>query len=144
MSDDRAMINGLPLAFQAAWNRHDATALSLPFHPDADFTNVFGMRATGREAVQEFHAPIFETMFRDSHLEIHDIAIRMLRPDVAMVDVLWTMSGATGPTGDPWPERRGLMDLICTREASTWGIAVMHNADLPDEALAKAQAGLQH
>ena len=143
MTDDGRAIRAIPAAFAAAWNIHDAAALSTPFHPDADFTNVFGMRASGREAVERFHAPIFETMFRDSQLVVDDVSMRMLRPDVVMVDVRWTMSGATSPMGEPWPDRRGLMDLVCTKEHGAWGIAVMHNTDLPDEALADAQASLQ-
>lgn len=143
MTNDEREIRAIPEAFAAAWNIHDAAALSRPFHPDADFTNVFGMRASGREAVERFHAPIFETMFRNSHLVVDDVSVRRLRPDVAVVDVRWTMSGATAPTGESWPDRRGLMDLVCSKEGGDWGIAAMHNMDLPDQEFAEAQASLQ-
>ncbi len=126
-----------------AWNAHDAGRFAAVFHEDADFTNVFGMRAQGREAIERFHAPIFETMFRDSHLSAPETRVRFIRPDVAAVDVRWEMTGARDPRGDPWPLRRGLMSLVCAREDAGWAIAVMHNMDLPSEELAEAQADLQ-
>jgi uncharacterized protein (TIGR02246 family) len=52
------------VAMVRAWNSHDAHAFAAIFARDADFTNVFGMVAQGREAIEGFHAPIFETMFR--------------------------------------------------------------------------------
>ncbi|MEI7521652.1 MAG: SgcJ/EcaC family oxidoreductase [Thermoleophilia bacterium] len=127
----------------SAWNVHDATAFAAPFHDDADFTNVFGMKATGREAIDAFHAPVFVTMFRDSTLEAVQVDARELRPDVIAVDLRWAMHGAIDPLGNPWPTRRGLMNLVCTNQSGTWGIAVMHNLDLPDEGMAEAQAALQ-
>lgn len=143
MANAAQALGAIPAQFADAWNAHDAAALAAPFHPDADFTNVFGMRASGRDAIEAFHAPILRTMFRDSRLAIDDVHVRMVRPDVALVDVHWTMSGALSPTGEPWPDRRGLMDLLCTEEAGRWGIAVMHNTDLPDESRAHAQAAVQ-
>jgi len=126
-----------------AWNVHDAGRYAAVFHEDADFTNVFGMHAQGQEAIERFHAPIFETMFRESHLSAPETRVRFIRPDVAAVDVRWDMTGARDPRGDPWPLRRGLMSLVCTRENADWAIAVMHNMDLPPEELAEAQQNLQ-
>lgn len=130
-------------ALVAAWNVHDPGRFAAAFHQDADFTNVFGMRAKGRDAIERFHAPIFETMFRDSQLATTDIQVRLLRPDVAAVDVRWEMTGARDPQGKEWPLRRGLINLVVTCENGDWAIAVMHNMDLPPEELAEAQEELQ-
>ncbi len=130
-------------SFIAAWNLHDARAFAETFAPDADFTNVFGMRAEGRDAIEQFHAPIFETMFRDSCLSETGMHIRFLRPEIAAIDVCWEMTGARDPEGRAWPLRRGLMNLIVIRVGAEWSIAVMHNMDLPSEEVAKAQEKLQ-
>jgi uncharacterized protein (TIGR02246 family) len=135
-------IKGLAHALEAAWNRHDACALAEPFAEDADFTNVFGMVATGRAAIEALHAPLFKTMFTDSHLTVTETSIRMIRPDVAAVDVKWTMTGARDPHGNPWPERTGLLNWIVTRHRDGWLIDVSHNMDLPPADLAQAQAAL--
>lgn len=126
-----------------AWNRHDATAFAACFADDADFTNVFGMEAKGRDAIERFHAPVFRTMFRDSCLSATATRVRFLRPDVAAVDARWEMTGARDPRGHEWPLRRGLINLALTHEHGGWSIAVMHNMDLPPEELAEGQAALQ-
>jgi uncharacterized protein (TIGR02246 family) len=82
-----------------AWNRHDVRAFAQPFALDADFTNVFGMRAKGREAIAQFHTPIFKTMFKDSRLVATETTVRILRPDVAAIDAHWEMTGARDPHG---------------------------------------------
>lgn len=57
---DEAAVRGLMTAFGEAFAKLDAHAFSLIFHEDADFTNVFGMSAHGRKAIEEFHRPLLE------------------------------------------------------------------------------------
>jgi uncharacterized protein (TIGR02246 family) len=135
-------IEGLVRALETAWNRHDDHALAEPFAEDADFTNVFGMAVKGRAAIEALHAPLFKTMFTDSHLTVLETRVRMIRSDVAAVDVKWTMTGARDPHGIPWPERIGLLNWIVTKHGERWLIDVSHNMDLPAPDLAKAQAAL--
>ena len=135
-------IEGLVRALETAWNRQDAHALAEPFAEDADFTNVFGMAVRGRAAIEALHAPLFKTMFTDSHLTVLETRVRMIRSDVAAVDVNWTMAGARDPHGNPWPERVGLMNCIVTRHGERWLIDISHNMDLPSPDLANAQAEL--
>ena len=68
--------------------------------------------------------------------------VRLIRSDVAAVDVKWTMTGARDPHGNPWPARTGLLNWIVTRHGERWLIDVSHNMDLPSPDLAKAQAEL--
>src|SRR5262245_18108203 len=135
-------IEELVAALAAAWNRHDARAFAAAFAEDADFTNVFGMVQKGRAGIEAGHAPVFKTMFKDSHLTVTETRVRLIRPDVAAVDVKWTMTGARDPHGNPWPERIGLLNWIVTRHGDRWLIDVSHNMDLPSPDLAKAQAAL--
>jgi uncharacterized protein (TIGR02246 family) len=135
-------IEDLVRALEAAWNRHDAHAFAEAFAEDAEFTNVFGMVQQGRAGIEAAHAPIFKTMFKDSHLAVIDTRVRLIRPDVAAVDVKWAMTGARDPHGNPWPERTGLLNWIVTRHGERWLIDVSHNMDLPSPDLARAQAAL--
>ena len=135
-------IDNLVRALEAAWNRHDAHAFAAAFAEDAEFTNVFGMVQKGRAGIEAAHAPIFKTMFKDSHLTVTETRVRLIRPDVASVDVKWAMTGARDPHGNPWPERTGLLNWIATRHGEHWLVDVSHNMDLPSPDLAKAQAAL--
>ena len=142
-SDVAAAIEQIMQRLVDSWNSHDAHGFAANFAEDADFTNVFGMKAKGREAIERFHRPMFETMFRDSRVMLGEIQARLIRPDVAAVDVRWAMTGARDPSGAEWPRRVGLMNLLVTFEAGGWSIAVMHNMDLPDQQQVDSLLSLQ-
>lgn len=116
--------------FVEAWNRHDAKAYAAVFAEDADFTNWRGEGASGRSKIEECHAPMFATIFKNSHQRYTAIKTRLLRPDLAAVDVHWEMTGVTDSHGNPRPDRQGLLSFVMTKDAGQWQIVVMHNLDL--------------
>lgn len=128
---DEQAIHGVMDGFMDAWNHHDARAFAVLFSEDADFTNVRGMGASGRTSIEQFHAPVFATIFKNSHQKYTAIKTRFIHPDVAAVDVHWEMTGATDPAGNPVPLRQGLLNFIMVKSEGRWQIAVMHNMDLP-------------
>ena len=129
---DEEAIRKVLADFAEAWNKHDAKAFSMVFAEDADFTNVRGMSAHGRAEVEKFHAPRFATIFKETHQKTTDTKIRFIRPDVAAVDVLWEMTGAKTQEGQEIPLRKGLLNLVMTKDDARWFITVMHNMNLPD------------
>ncbi|MDP9292634.1 MAG: SgcJ/EcaC family oxidoreductase [Verrucomicrobiota bacterium] len=135
--NDEKSIHALLDAFGQAFAKLDAHAFSMVFHEDADFTNVWGMTAHGRQTIEDFHRPLLEgdgagmiPSFKRAEFKILETRIRFLRPDVAFVDVTWTQTGAVQNGRDMGP-RKGLLMLVATQEGGKWGIAVMHNMDLP-------------
>jgi uncharacterized protein (TIGR02246 family) len=115
--------------FIGGWNAHDAHLFATAFWPDADFTNVRGEGASGRDNIEKFHAEAFERFFQHSHLAAQVQKIRFLNSDVAVVDVSWKMTGATDPAGRTVAPRSGLLDLVFTASGPEWLITVMHNAE---------------
>lgn len=133
----RESIKKVVATFGDTFSKLDARAFSMVFHEDADFTNVWGIRAHGRKMVEEFHRPLFEgdglkgpPSFKRATLKMLDLKIRLIRPDVASVDVNWSMTGAI-LNGKDMGLRKGLLMLIITQENGAWGISVMHNMDFP-------------
>lgn len=126
--------------FRAAWNAHDAARLSGVFAEDADYTSWRGNRAGGRVGVRAHHSAGFQTTLKESILTVDGIKVREVRPDIASVDVWWSMTGARDEAGALRPPRRGLMDLIVRKsEAGKWEILVFHNVELPRDAPGPAQ-----
>ena len=122
--------------FEVAFNLHDAKSFAALFLPDAEFTNIVGATAKGRKAIEDFHAPMFEGKpgffsFKNSTLKNEVPKISVIKPDVASVDVLWTMDKCLLPDGSELKNRRGLVTLLMVKENGEWGIAIMHNAELP-------------
>ena len=122
--------------FEKTFNSHDAKAFSSLFLANSEFTNVVGQSAKGPKAIEEFHRPMFEGKpgfysFKNSVLKNEKARISVIRPDVASVDVNWTMDRCNLPDGTELKNRRGLVTLLMVKEAGKWGIAIMHNAELP-------------
>ena len=114
-----------------AWNIHDPKAFSMGFSEDADFTNVRGMSAHGRDSIAIFHEKPFATWFSASNLKTTGKRIRFLTADIAAVDAWWEMTGAKTPDGKDVPLRKGLFNLVMTKDGENWLVTVMHNMDLP-------------
>ncbi len=113
-----------------AWNRHDAKAFASLFAKDADLTNWRGQGATGRDEIERVHELSFATRFKISHQMAENVKVRLIKADVASVDILWNMTGALDGSGQPRPSRRGILSWIMTKEEGKWLIKVMHNLDL--------------
>ena len=135
-ADEAAIRAVISDRFLAGWNAHDAHLFASAFAPDADFTNVRGVGASGRDKIEQFHAQAFQTIFLQSHQTANVKKIRFLKPDVAVVDVVWEMTGALTPEGVSRPVRTGLLDLVFTSSGGIWLITVMHNIELTPVAAA--------
>jgi uncharacterized protein (TIGR02246 family) len=62
---------------------------------------------------------------------LHSVRVRFIRPDVAAVDIRWSQKGALGPDGEPWGDRKGLMNWVAEKRDGRWLVAASHNMDLP-------------
>lgn len=127
---EEAAIQTVLEGLDAAWNAHDAHAFAAWFTEDADFTNVRGMQTSGRERVEWFMAPLFETMFADSRQHVVRSRIRFVAADLAAADVWWTMDGARTVDGQVRPTRYGLFDLLLRKDRGGWRILVWQNMEL--------------
>lgn len=129
---DRTAIQRSVTALADAWNQHDARAFAMAFAEDADFTNVVGQSAHGRDGIEALHAPFFATIFKDSHLVATIRGVRFLTADLAAVDVDCELTGAKAPDGSPRPFRKTLINCVMARQKDgSWPIAVLHNSEIP-------------
>jgi uncharacterized protein (TIGR02246 family) len=117
----RKLVDGLV----AGWNAHDGTAFARQFAADADFTNVMGLHARGRDVIARGHDEIFATIFKGTTLTATVEGIRFLRPDVATVSVALALRQKDGMPWGPFP--RTLAGLVAVRDGESWSIAVFRN-----------------
>jgi len=112
------------------WNRHDMTAHTALFHPDADFVNVLGKRMRGRTEIDAIHQNLHRTIFRNSVLRSEGHTVRFLSPVVAIVHLNWQMTGAEGVQGwQPAATRHGIMTWVLVEQNGSWLIIASHNTD---------------
>ena len=134
-NEDSLAIRKTSHDFEIAFNAHDAKTFAALFLPDAEFTNVVGASAKGRKAIEEFHAPMFEGKpgyfsFKNSTLKNGVPKISVVKPDIASVDVFWTMDKCLLPDGTELKNRKGLITFLMVKVDGKWGIAIMHNSEL--------------
>jgi uncharacterized protein (TIGR02246 family) len=130
-SGDDAGIGNVESAQAACWNRHDAQAYAALFTPDADVVNVLGWHWKGRPQLAERLAPAFTGVFRNSTLKIETVDSRLLRPDIAIAHVRWSMTGARSPDGRPQDTpQHGIQTQVLVRTANEkWLIAAFQNTN---------------
>jgi uncharacterized protein (TIGR02246 family) len=128
---DRRAIAETVANLVAAWNIHDVHAFAATFAEDADFTNVAGTHARGRANVKAFHAPMFASIFKESHQVSTVRSIRFLTTDLAAVDIDCEMTGAKALDGTPRPWRKTLISTVMAKQGDgSWLILVLHNSEL--------------
>ena len=132
-----AAIHQLVDRFDQAVNAKDVKAFGSVFAEDGEFTNPVGMSVKGRTAIEQFHAALFsetnKPSFAHAHLKVLDTNIRLIRPDVATVDVKWEQTGAIDPQGKPWGTRRGILSWVVAQDNGQWYVVVWHNLELPPQ-----------
>jgi uncharacterized protein (TIGR02246 family) len=109
---------------EKAWNNADGEDYALWFQEDAEFVNVYGMYARGRQQIAEGHVMIFRTVYAGSTLQAVPLNVRAITADVAVAHMRARLSVPGGPmTGD----HDALPSLTLVRDAGAWKIAAFHN-----------------
>jgi uncharacterized protein (TIGR02246 family) len=118
-----------PAAFQAAWNAHDMVALGRLFEEDATFVNRFGHYVRGIEEIVALHAPLHETIYRDSTLD-NELIDAVPVADGVVVIHFWSRlaAGAAHPAGPH--EVDTLILAVLTRQNEIWHIRALENVTL--------------
>jgi uncharacterized protein (TIGR02246 family) len=124
-----AAAKAVAAALVVDWNNHDMKGFANLFAEDADFVNVIGIWWHGRPEIQKQHESLHATRMRNSNLVAGETAVRLLRPDVAVIHVRWQLIGDTGIDGVTLPPRQGVLSLVTVRSGSKWLIASAQNTD---------------
>ncbi len=139
--DVRAAIEAVIADETAAWNRGDATGFATHTTDDVVFTNVVGMFTLGRGPFTRQCARIFAGRYRGSHLVQTVEHIRFVRPDVAIVNTMFAVTGyASLPPGASSDDGvlRTRAEQVMTFDEGRWQVASFHNVPVDVAAIAAA------
>ena len=121
---DDAAVRRLVDLFIEGWNAKDGAACARPFAVDADFVNILGLRARGRDLIARGHHEILTTIYRETQISGSVQSIRFVRPDVAVVDVDFTIQG---PENGPFRLLKSTAGIVAAREDGGWAIVAFRN-----------------
>jgi uncharacterized protein (TIGR02246 family) len=125
-SADEISLSAIPRRMIAAWNRGDGAGFAAPFGEHADFIAFEGTHLTGRADIAAFHQHVFDEVVQGSRLSGHAKFVRFLRPDVAAVHsvVSVTLPGAEGAT----PSRESMQLFVAMKTGGEWRTEALLNA----------------
>jgi uncharacterized protein (TIGR02246 family) len=136
-SPDETAIRAIIQEEIAAWNSGDAPAYSRHFAPDGTFTNIRGQFFTGRQAFLERHEYLFKDPFQGSTLKQDVVSLKFVRPEVAVVEVLTSLTGIRQLSPGMHPDEKGRLRTrllqVMVKDGGEWKVAAYHNTDVkPD------------
>jgi uncharacterized protein (TIGR02246 family) len=136
-SSDEIAIRNIIQEEITAWNAGDAAAYSRHFSEDGTCTNIRGQFFTGRQAFIERHDYIFKGQFHGSTLKQDIVSLKFVRPDVAVVEVLTSVTGfqklSPGTNADDKGRLRTRLLQVIVKDKGEWKIAAYHNTDVKSD-----------
>jgi uncharacterized protein (TIGR02246 family) len=109
---DREEIASILSRWEEAWSAHDMTAFASVFHEDGVWVLWTGDVWTGRRVIEEGHAAVHKTVFRNSIQREHLEELTFVGPDAAIVRFC---SVLTGDERAPTEVIRSRKFLVVTR-----------------------------
>jgi uncharacterized protein (TIGR02246 family) len=126
---DREQVMAIIQRWEQAWNSHDMRAFASLFHDDGTWILWTGAVWTGRTAIEEGHAAVHKTVFRNSIQRERLEELTFVGPDAAVVRFYSTL---TGDERFPGKEIRSRKFLVVTRREGDWKIGWGQNTRLAD------------
>jgi uncharacterized protein (TIGR02246 family) len=124
---DEAAVHNLPQAFCAAFNQHDGHQLAQIMADDIDFVTVGATWLHGKSDFEKYHTRLLDGRFHGITLEPLQIAVRFLRPDIAIVHWSWTGAGDKNPDGTARQRRYGMMTMVAEKRSGGWLVVASQN-----------------
>src|ERR1035437_7976330 len=136
-SSDEVAIRNIIQEEITAWNAGDAAAYSRHFSEDGTFTNIRGQFFTGRQAFIDRHNYVFRGQFHGSTLKQDLVSLKFVRPDVAVVEVLMSLTGfqklSPGTHADDKGRLRTRLLQVIVKDRGEWKIVAYHNTDVKSD-----------
>jgi uncharacterized protein (TIGR02246 family) len=112
------------------FNHHDAAAVAAQFAEDAERTTVRGDVSHGRGAIEKSYAGLFGGMLKNAHRSATVKSVRLLTPEIALVDADYELTGRTTNSGAEQPPVKGLLSLVMTKHGDKWLITDFHEQEM--------------
>lgn len=121
-SGDAQAILQLYANYDAAWNTGDLGGLAVIWANDADHVEPDGRVVKGRAAIEKNLGQRFASDLKGTRSLQTVTGIRLVTPDVAVVDAAYEVTGARDAHGQSAPALRGRYVDIWVKRAGTWQI----------------------
>jgi uncharacterized protein (TIGR02246 family) len=128
-TEDRAAVEAVAAGLARAWNAGSGAGFAAYCDEDADFVNIYGMHARGRQAIADGHEIIFRTVYAGSTLQCSVEQARYLHPDIALVHLRSHLSIPRGPMAGTM---QSVPSMVMQRKNGDWSIVAFQNTLVKD------------
>lgn len=126
---DRDQLTAIVDKWEKAWNSHDMARFGSLFHEDGVWILWTGEVWKGRKTIEDGHAAVHKTVFRNSIQREQLEELTFVGPDAAVIRFYSTL---TGDERAPGKTIRSRKVLIVTKRAGTWKVGWGQNTRLAD------------
>jgi uncharacterized protein (TIGR02246 family) len=126
-SDAEEAVKMVATQWQDAWNGGDMDAIGALYAEDSDYVDLFGETFKGREQIQANFTEIHSTVYNGGKISIETTSVQFVKPDVAVADSAWEMSGLAEAEGVP---SKGVSTAVMVKQDEDWKI-VAHRTRVP-------------
>jgi uncharacterized protein (TIGR02246 family) len=127
---DRERITAMLARWEDAWNAHDMTAFASLFHDDGVWVLWTGDVWKGRRVIEDGHAAVHKTIFRNSTQREHLEELTFVGSDAAIVRFCSILTGSEQSAGQPIRSRKF---LVVTKRQGIWKVSWGQNTRLRDD-----------
>jgi uncharacterized protein (TIGR02246 family) len=127
LARDREQITAILGRWENAWNTHDMAAFASLFHEDGVWVLWTGEVWSGRRTIEEGHAAVHKTIFRNSIQREQLEELTFVGPDAAVVRFCSALTGSEQSPNEPIRSRKF---LVVTRRQGAWKMSWGQNTRL--------------
>ena len=135
--EDSAAVVSLVEAYRTTWNGHNPSDLAGFFTEDADMIMGTDPVTMGRKAIEGWWQSYFARQEPQRHVVIEVHALRLIAPDVAVLNVTTTTQGRSAQ-GEELRSRDARGTWVVVREGGTWRIAAMRGMPTEKDEIIRA------
>ncbi len=130
-TNDLTRLNALASRWERYWNKHNMDSMATMLKPDVDFVNVAGIWLKGRPATVADHKQKHEgVIFKNSTWSTDSVAIKYVKPDLAIVHIGWGLKDDYDADGTPRKPRHGIFTWVVVKEKEEWLLLAGHNVNI--------------
>ncbi|MCB0700588.1 MAG: SgcJ/EcaC family oxidoreductase [Chitinophagales bacterium] len=117
--------------FVQFWNEKNLDCFADLFTENAEFTDIVGQVAIGKNEIKEQHKFPFSVTMKKATLKLNGIYARALSDTLVIVTAKWQTEQNLMPDGSKAPNREGVIQIIANRtQEEGYKIVLVHNTDL--------------
>jgi uncharacterized protein (TIGR02246 family) len=127
---DMQSLKDLTVKWGKYWNTHNMDSMGTLLADDVDFVNVAGRWLKGKKETVAYHKERHKVVFKESTWTTDSVSIKYVKPDLAIMHIVWGITGDVDPDGTARKPRHGIFSWVVIKNNDRWSILSVHNVNI--------------